>query len=153
MRELTHRGRGFPVDLPSHQAVIVRIEHESGDALRSLAPDLALSPGDISFLPEYRRVDVTVHNVGAKAARSFAIALYSGDRLVGRKRVPYLPAPDALVPSTVRIGFPFVPEASKAQFRVAIDEEGAIDEIAERNNAAEVELATPLRQRKVHAHP
>ena len=153
VRRLTHRGRGFLVDLPFRQSTILRIEHETGDPIRSLAPDLALSSRDISFVPEYRRVDVTVHNIGGREARSFDVALYNGNRPVGRKRVPNLPAPEGLVPSTVRIGFPFVPKLSKGKFRAAVDEEGAIDEIAERNNVAEVELTTPLIQRKVHAHP
>lgn len=150
---LTHRGRGFSVSVPARQAMIVRIGHQAGEPMNSLASDLALSSRDIAFAPEYRRIDVTVHNVGAEAARSFDVTLYRGERLVGRKRVPHLPAPDALVPSTVRLGFRFVPDAPRGRFRAMIDEDGLINEIVESNNVAEADLATPLMQRKRHAHP
>lgn len=124
VQRLTHRGGEFSVNLPARRAMIVRIGHEAGEPARSLAPDLAVSSRDIAFVPEYRRIDVTVHNVGAEAAGSFDVALYSGDRLVGRNRVPHLPAPDALVPSTVRLGFQFIPDAPRGRFSAKI---GAIE--------------------------
>ena len=133
--------------------MIIRIDRQAEDPVRSLVPDLALSGCNSAFVPEYRRFDVTVHNVGAEVARSFDVAPYSGDRFVDRKRVPHLPAPDSLVPSTVRLGFQFVPGSSKGRFTGRIDEEDLVDEIVESNNVAEAELATPLMQRKRRAHP
>ena len=150
---LTHRGQGFPVQVPSRTAVVVRVRHHSGSSRPSLSADLALSPRDIRYNPEYRRVDVTVHNIGAAAARSFDVSLYVGRDLRGRRSVPHLPAPSSLLPETVRVGFPFDPIEGRASFRAVVDESGQIPEITERNNSAEAEIATPAVPRRRHAHP
>lgn len=51
------------------------IEKRPSYANRSLAADLAVSPRNIQFIPEYRRVEVTVHNIGAIPARSLEVAI------------------------------------------------------------------------------
>ncbi len=152
-RQLAHRGLGFAVELPPRQGTVVRVRWESGESNRSLASDLAVSPNDIQFIPEYRRVDVTVHNIGALPARSLEVALYEADRVVGRQLVPRVQAPDALVPATVRVGFPFIPESPRGRFRVVVDAANTIPEISERNNEARADLDTPLVGKKRHAHP
>lgn len=152
-RQLAHRGLGFAVELPSRQGTVVRVQWESGEPNRSLAADLALSPQDIQFIPEYRRVDVTVHNIGAIPARSLEVALYEADRLVGRQLVPGVQAPDGLLPATVRVGFPFTPQSPRGKFRAVVDAANGISEISKRNNEAQVDLDTPLVGKKRHAHP
>ena len=152
-RRLAHRGLGFAVELPPRRGMVVRVRWESGETSHSLAADLAVSPSDIQFIPEYRRVDVTVHNIGALPATSLEVALYDADRVVGRQVVPRVQAPDALLPSTVRVGFPFIPEASRASFRAVVDAANTIPEISERNNQARADLDTPLVGKKRHAHP
>ena len=152
-RQLAHRGLGFAVELRPRQGTVVRIRWESGEANRSLAPDLAVSPSDIQFIPHYRRVDVTVHNIGALPGRSSEVVLYEGDRVVGRQILPNVQAPDALVPATVRVGFPFTPESPRGRFRVVVDAAAGIAEISERNNEAEADLDTPLVGKRRHAHP
>ena len=152
-RQLAHRGLGFAVELPPRQGTVVRVQWESGEPNRSLAADLAVSPRDIQFIPEYRRVDVTVHNIGAIPARSLEVALYEAERLVGRQLIPGVQAPDALLPATVRVGFPFIPKAPRGKFRAIIDAANGIPEISERNNEAQAELDTPLVGKKRHAHP
>ncbi len=153
LRQLVHRGQGFAVEVPSRTAVVVDIRYESGEPSQAHAADLALSRQDIEFVPEYRRVDVTVHNVGAAAARAFDVAVYRGGELVGRRTVPHLPAPSSLVPSTVRVGFPFSPTEDAGRFRAVLDEGGQVPEITERNNSAQAELATPSVPKRRHAHP
>ena len=151
--QLAHRGLGFAVELPPRQGTVVRVQWESGEANRSLAADLAVSPRDIEFIPEYRRVDVTVHNIGAIPARSVEVALYEADRVVGRQLVPGVQAPDALLPATVRVGFPFIPKSPRGKFRAVVDAANGIPEISERNNEAQADLDTPLVGKKRHAHP
>ena len=152
-RRLAHRGLGFAVELPPRQGTVVRVQWESGEPNRSLAADLAVSPRDIQFIPEYRRVDVTVHNIGAIPARSLEVALYEADRLVGRQLVPGVQAPDALLPAAVRVGFPFTPKSPRGKFRAVVDATNGIPEISERNNEAQADLDTPLAGKKRHAHP
>lgn len=152
-RRLAHRGLGFAVELPPRQGTVVRVQWESGKPNRSLAADLAVSPRDIQFIPEYRRVDVTVHNIGAIPARSLEVALYEADRLVGRQLVPGVQAPDALLPAAVRVGFPFTPKSPRGKFRAVVDATNGIPEISERNNEAQADLDTPLVGKKRHAHP
>ncbi len=150
---LTHRGQGFAFDLPPRLGVVVRIRWKSGASTRSLAPDLAITARDLAFVPEYRRIDVTVHNVGALPARSFEVVLYRDGQEAGRQSVPHIPAPTGLVPATVRVGFEVEPTADRARFKAVIDERGAVAELAERNNVAEVVLELPLVAKKRHAHP
>ena len=150
---MAHRGLGFAVELPPRQGTVVRVQWESGEANRSLAADLAVSPRDIQFVPEYRRVDVTVHNIGAIPARSLEVALYEADQVVGRQLVPGVQAPDALLPATVRVSFPFVPKSPRGRFRAVVDVADGIPEISERNNEAQADLDTPLVGKKRHAHP
>ena len=150
---LAHRGLGFAVELPPRQGTVVRVEWESGEPNRSLAADLAVSPRDIEFIPEYRRVDVTVHNIGAIPARSLEVALYEADRVVGRQLVPSVQAPGALLPATVRVSFPFVPKSPRGKFRAVVDAANGIEEISERNNEADADRETPLVGKKRHAHP
>ena len=152
-RQLAHRGLGFAVELPPRQGTVVRVQWASGEPNRSLAADLALSPQDIQFIPEYRRVDVTVHNIGAIPARSLEVALYEADRLVGRQLVPGVQAPDGLLPATVRVGFPFIPNSPRGRFRAVVDAANGIPEISERNNDAQADIETPLVGKKRHAHP
>ena len=152
-RPLAHRGLGFAVQVPPRQDTVVRVRWESGEPNRSLAADLAVSPRDIQFHPEYRRVDVTVHNIGAIPARSIEVALYKSDELVGRQLVPAVQAPDALLPATVRVGFPFIPKSPRGKFRAVVDGANGVLEISERNNEAQVDLDTPLVGKRRHAHP
>ena len=152
-RQLAHRGLGFAVELPPRQGTVVRVQWASGEPNRSLAADLALSPDDIQFIAEYRRVDVTVHNIGAIPARSLEVALYEAGRLVGRQLVPGVQAPDGLLPATVRVGFPFIPKSLRGRFRAVVDAANGIPEISERNNEAQADLDTPLVGKKRHAHP
>ena len=133
--------------------MVVQIRRGSGRQDPSLAPDFALSPRDIAFVAAYRRVDVTVHNIGALPARSFDLVLYHHDQETGRRVVPRIPAPESLLPSTLRLGFPLDPIAPHGRFRVVVDEAGRVSEIGENNNVAETELATPLATRARHAHP
>ena len=150
---LHRRGQGFPVELPPRQGLVIRIRKESGRRKQALASDAALSTEDIVFVPEYRRVDVTVHNIGARPARGFEVALYLDDREIGRQFVPHLAAPTELLPQTVRLGFPYVPQAARSRFRAVLDPENVLDEITETNNRTTIELDTPLVGKKQHAHP
>ncbi len=151
--KLRHRGQGFPVTLPPRRADVVRISKQSGESSNPLAPDLALTRDDVRFVPEYRRVEVTVHNIGAHTALDFEIALYLGGREIGRHTAPHLAAPTELMPQTIRVGFEYVPKTPQATLTVVLDPDDSVDEITERNNRATLTLSTPLVERKRHAHP
>jgi hypothetical protein len=81
------------------------------------------------------------------------VDLYAGERRVGRLRIPGLEPPLRFDPSTVRLGFDFVPERPSAAFRVVVDPENAIAEITERNNTVTVERPTPTVPRRQHSSP
>ncbi len=104
-------------------------------------------------MPEYQRIDVTIHNVGSLAANSFDVSVYRDEELVGRGDVPSLPAPSSLVPATVRVGFPSTPAERSGRFRAVLDEGGQLPEITERTNSAEAEIGTPSVPKKRHAQP
>ena len=104
-------------------------------------------------MPEYRRVDVTVHNIGAEAARGFDVVLLAGDEEVGRQSVPNVSPPGSLEPSTVRLGFPFTPAKGESEFTAVIDVANHVDEITEINNRTTTAIETPLVRKRRHAHP
>jgi subtilase family serine protease len=116
-----------------------------------LSADLALSSDDIQYLPEYTRVDVTVHNLGSQPARGISVTLYDGDREIGRQRIPGIEAPLGFDPKTVRVGFRFTPARASHTFKVVVD--SAVPEITKRNNTIVVERATPSAPPKQHATP
>ena len=64
-----HRGQGvllrFPAGTVSYVVELKQLIDPQG--VMNSTPYLGLSQEDIQFVPEYRRVDVTVHNIGGAA--------------------------------------------------------------------------------------
>lgn len=151
---LEHRGQEVRVRFPARTTWIVDMRRtRAGATTRTLAPDLALSPEDIRFVAEYRRIDVTVHNVGSAAARGIRVLLYDGDVQIGSQTIPNIEAPHDLDAKTVRVGFGFVPRQKQHTLKAVVDPDGRIKEINESNNVAVAERATPLVPPKQHSSP
>jgi hypothetical protein len=148
---LEHRGQEIPFRFPGRTQYLVEMKRTAQGEAPRLSADLALSSDDVQYLPEYARVDVTVHNLGSEPARGISVTLYDGDREIGRQRVPGIEAPLGFDPKTVRVGFRFTPARTSHTFRVIVD--SVVPEITKRNNTIEVERETPTAPLKQHATP
>jgi hypothetical protein len=148
---LEHRGQEVSFQLPGRTQYVVEMKRTAQSEVPRLSADLALSSDDVQYLPEYGRVDITVHNLGSMPARGISVTLYDGDREIGRQRIPGIEAPLGFDPKTVRVGFRFTPERTSHTFKVVVD--SAAPEITKRNNTIVVERATPSAPLKQHATP
>jgi len=144
-------GQEIPVTLPGRTEVVLEVTRTTGTSKQRLVSDLSLSSADVRFVPEYHRLDVTVHNIGAAAARKIVVILMEGGREVGRQVIPNIEAPVDLDPKVVRIGFEFTPAKPRHAFTVVIDPDGKIEELTDRNNRVTVEIDTPAVPRKQHS--
>jgi hypothetical protein len=144
-------GQEIPVVLPGRTEIVLDVTRASEAPARRLVSDLALSSADVRFIPEYHRLDVSVHNIGAAAARRVVVALMEGGREVGRQVIPNIEAPVDLDPKVVRVGFEFTPTRPRHAFTVVIDPDGTIEELTDRNNRVTVEIDTPAAPRKQHS--
>ncbi len=140
---LQHRGQGVLLRFPGRTSYVVELKKLADHKSQELYPDLGLSQEDIQFVPEYRRVDVTVHNIGGAAARNVMVVLSDGEKEVGRQRIPNIEAPLDLDAKWVRIGFPFTPSRDRHEFTAILDPDGLVEEINESNNKAVAARSTP----------
>jgi hypothetical protein len=154
-RTVRLKQRGQPVEFrfPGRSQMVVELAKRGEAGKPALAPDLGLSSTDIRYAAEYRRVEVTVHNVGSSRAQGIAVVLLAGDREIGRLRIPNLEAPLDLDPKYVRVSFPYQPAGERQEFTVIVDPGGEIEEITKRNNRVTVLCDTSSGERKPHAHP
>ena len=150
---LQHRGQGVLLRFPGRTSYVVELKKLADHKSQELYPDLGLSQEDIQFVPEYRRVDVTVHNIGGAAARNVMVVLSDGEKEVGRQRIPNIEAPLDLDAKWVRIGFPFTPSRDRHEFTAILDPDGLVEEINESNNKAVAARSTPSVPVKRHASP
>ncbi len=137
---IANSGQDVSFLLPARTPFVVELERKAGVAQRGLTPDVALSAEDMFFNPPYRRVEVTVHNIGSEPARDVLVVLLSEGQEIGRVRIPHIAAPLDLDPKTVRVSFAVQPTGQKRRFTVRLDPEGAIQEITKRNNEVSVDL-------------
>jgi hypothetical protein len=112
-----------------------------------------MSAQDVRFVPEYRRIDVTVHNIGSVPVRHAAVVLREGGTEIGRQVIPNIEAPLDLDPKSVRVSFKIEPKPGRHNYTAEVATETRIDEITTVNNRVTVELETPLVPKKVHASP
>ncbi len=150
---VARRGQEIEFQLPARSQYVVEARRIGSPKKRSRSADLGLSRRDVVFVPQYRRVEVTIHNVGSKGASGVEVALLEGKTEVGRQTIPHIAAPLDLDPKSVRIHFGFLPTKPKHAFTVIVDPADSIKEITDRNNRLQVTLETPLKARKRHSHP
>jgi hypothetical protein len=123
-----------PVKLPSKQTWIVKITQlEKKYDIRSCA-DLAISSREIKFDKLERKLNFTVHNIGAKESGKFTVSLYAGDRKIQDLSVENIDAPTDLLPKRKELSFENPPENGK--LRIVIDPNNEIQEITKTNNEA-----------------
>jgi hypothetical protein len=152
---LKNRGQEIRFQIPARAEYVIQMKMLSEPARRALYPDLALSEEDIRFVPEYRRIDVTVHNIGSADAHRVTVVLAEGTRELGRQMIPHLGAPLDLDPKTVRVSFDYTPDGKPGahEFHATIDPDARIEELTRANNQATAAFSTPLVTRKQHASP
>jgi hypothetical protein len=150
---LRQRGQAVEFRVAGRSQVVIELSKRGQGAVISPASDLGLAASDIRFVPEYRRVDVTVHNVGSERARGVTVALFARDKEVGRVRIPNIEAPLDLDPKSVRVSFAFQPAGDTEELTAVVDPAGEIEEITKLNNRATAVCDTRLGVRKSHAHP
>jgi subtilase family serine protease len=96
--------------------------------------DLAISSREIKFDKLERKLNFTVHNIGAKESGKFTVSLYAGDRKIQDLSVENIDAPTDLLPKRKELSFENPPENGK--LRIVIDPNNEIQEITKTNNEA-----------------
>ncbi|HRU06142.1 MAG TPA: CARDB domain-containing protein [Candidatus Brocadiia bacterium] len=126
--ELARMSR-LSVTLPPRQVTLLRLTQAAKlDDLLS-RPDLAVSEDDLTREGDAWRV--TVHNIGAKPAGRFRVALVDGEgRVLSRSEAAGLDAPLDWRPRTVTLKLP----AAAGAERAVVDPDNAVAEITEDNN-------------------
>ncbi|MGQ9591827.1 MAG: hypothetical protein ACUVYA_16225, partial [Planctomycetota bacterium] len=142
-REVQHVHRGAPIAfrLRPRRAIVLELRLREPIARPAVLPDLALSVRDVRR--ERDRVRVTVHNLGGAAAGPFRVAVEGeGGEEIASAAVEGLPGIRDFVPSAreVEIALPSGDGDLRAAgaLRVRADPDGAVEEIAEENDAAPV---------------
>ena len=146
-------GQEIPFRVGGRSQVVVELRRVSQGQTKELMADLALSPADIQFRPDYGKIDVSVHNIGAAAARGVTVVLLDDQQKeIGRQLIPHIPAPVDLNPSVVRVGFAYdLSRAADRKFTAVVEPEGGMREITRVNNRAAAVCPAKLAQRRRHA--
>jgi hypothetical protein len=101
-------------------------------------PDLGIDRGDLTL--RKNELALTVHNIGSVPSPETRLALIdSSGASVTTIRIPALPAPAGLEPSTLRLSLPLPEGFDPSHGRVVIDPDHALQEITRLNN--EVQLS------------
>lgn len=118
-------------------------------------PDLALSATEVLASKsnpvhgDYLRLNTTVHNIGSSTAQNVIIEareVPSGDLII-RKQLGNIDAPLALIPSRVKISFPWQVGSTAEGIEIAVFQEPSSREITLSNNRVMIKLSQ-LRDRK-----
>jgi hypothetical protein len=146
-------GQDVPFRIGGRSQVVLEIRRVAAGKAQALLPDLALSPADIQFRPEFAKIDVAVHNIGAAAARGVTVVLLDDrQKEIGRHVIPHIPAPLDLNPSVVRVGFPYdLAGAANRAFTAVVETEGSQREITKVNNRTSATCPAKLARRRSHA--
>ena len=137
VREL-QRFSPIALSLPPRQVTVVQADSVQplGD-VRGRA-DLALSPLDLSVLPD-GSAEVGVHNIGVLPASNVTVFLERYGLPVQTQTVAWIDAPLDLLPRSVTVVFPAVQDGDVA----AVDPLGQIPEITEHNNRLTIAGGSP----------
>jgi hypothetical protein len=152
---LASTGQEVPFRIAGRSQVVVEIRRLSPGSRRALLADAAVTAEDVQFRPEFERIDVAVHNIGAAAARRVTVALLNEDgKELGRQTIPHLPAALDLNPQVVRVGFPVnFAGAARRKFTAVVDPDHHLSEITTVNNRATAVCPDKLAPRKIHSNP
>ncbi|MCI0460453.1 MAG: hypothetical protein L0Z62_26160, partial [Gemmataceae bacterium] len=152
---LENSGQGVPFRMGGRSQVVLEIRRISSGSGKPLFADLALTSQDVQFRPEFGKIDVAVHNIGAAAAQQVTVVLLDEhQKEIGRQTIPHLAAPLDLDPQVVRVGFPFdLAGAAGRKFTAILDPENRLREITKTNNRATAVCPAMLARRKAHSHP
>jgi hypothetical protein len=152
---LESTGQEIPFRIDGRSQLVLEIRRLSLRSEQPLLADLAISSEDIQFRPEFQKIDVAVHNIGAAPARGLTVVLLDEHhKEIGRQLIPHLAAPLDLNPQVVRVGFPIdFAQAAKRKFTAIIDPENRVREITKVNNRATAVCPTELAPRKIHSNP
>lgn len=100
------KGQEVPIQLVGGEEKLVVVEQvEEGDDARTLLPDLALAPEDVSANATTGTLDVVVHNIGANESTDYYVIVSDprirSDSIIGMMHgVPSLDPPQGMAPST-----------------------------------------------------
>jgi hypothetical protein len=120
----------FEFDAPARKQIVV--EFRQLEKLRPLTelPDLAIAREEVRGAGA---LELTVHNIGAAAARPFEVTVRDASgKLLGKSAGPALAPPDDLQPKTAAIRIEGV--TPRAGLRIAATQQGGGDEICDDNN-------------------
>ncbi len=142
--ELRQRGQVIPFRLPPKQETIVALESvgKPGFGAAELLPDAAFGLDDVQYWTDKNNLAVRVHNIGSAPLHSLVVQAWEGapstGKLIGTSLIPYIEAPNDLVPQTVRVGFGWDPKDPTADVSIVLDPNNEITEITEVNNQLHV---------------
>lgn len=152
---LESTGQDLPFQIGGRSQLAVEIRRVSQGGKTPLMADLALTAADIQFRGDFAKVDVTVHNIGAAAARHVTVVLLDEQQKeVGRQLIPNVPAAMDLDPQVVRIGLPMeLAKAVNRKFTAVVDPDNRLREITKANNRATAACPAKLPPRAIHSSP
>lgn len=134
--KVEHRAQTVYVDVPPTKVWVVDFRLDTPISVPKTAPDLALGAGDVKRIAD--GLQVTVHNIGNAKSAPVDVTLQVEKAgkwtTVSRARVPAIPAPAKLSPSTAFVKLVASAASLAGKYRVAIDPEDKLYEICETNN-------------------
>jgi hypothetical protein len=124
------RMSAVPVTLPPRREMIYEFRQIKKDISLHQRCDVAISPDDVKRVGG--NISVTIHNIGATAARNIEVALLDKTgKILTSKVLSTLPAPLDLIPKTITISLPDSADAAE----ITLDPHGILHEITRLNNA------------------
>ena len=142
-KEIFFPQRGWPIRIKVKPNVtyLIEIDQTSEPTALALAPDPAITAGDIRMGPY--SVLARIHNIGSVNVRDVEVAAYDGDPtrsgvLIGKTTIPNIEAPLDLDAKSTTIGFGWMPgEGQQHDIHIVIDPDGKLEnEITTFNNTA-----------------
>ncbi|WP_079247161.1 hypothetical protein [Sphingomonas turrisvirgatae] len=133
---LLERSSALPVSFAPGTTTVIDLELVRETMPVEQRPDLGIGSDDVKR--SGRRVDVTVHSLGAVAAPGGEAQLLRGDQVIARAAIPALPAPTDLLPKTaqVRLTVPAGASASGLTVRVSLRDDAL--EVTRVNNRVDL---------------
>jgi hypothetical protein len=138
------RGQPVPVTIPARQQIVLDVRQTgAANGAKPELPDLALSREDVTYNAHDGTVEVTIHNIGARAARNVQVTLLQDQREIGTVHVPSIEAPLGFDPQVVRVALPLTTKPNRVTVTARLSLPEGQREITLVNNEATVELDLP----------
>ena len=124
------RGRSLRLTVPPHKDYHISMQLTKADEEYNMLTDLAIGKEDVTISGD--RIEVRVHNLSGKDSDETEVVLKDRKgRIVERKSLPAISAPNDLLPKTAVITFDMT---AKDIGSIEIDPENKVKEIYENNN-------------------